>query len=104
MQFRGIEPSATLDRWDEVRRGEHRNIFPYQEEADFFINSSLIYEMPILRPLVETALEAISPQQSCYLEARRLLRLVRYFAPAPAELVPRNSVLQEFIGNSLFSV
>ena len=104
MQFRGISPAGTLDRWDEVRRGEHRNIFPYQEEADLFINSSLIYEMPVLRPLVETALEAITPDQNCYLEARRILRLVRYFEPAPADIVPRTSILQEFIGNSLFHV
>lgn len=104
MQFRGISPAGTLDRWDDVRRGEHRNIFPYQEEADLFINSSLIYEMPILRPLVETALEAITPDQNCYLEARRILRLVRYFESAPADIVPRTSILQEFIGNSLFHV
>ena len=104
MQFRGISPAGTLDRWDEVRRGEHRNIFPYQEEADLFINSSLIYEMPVLRPLVETALEAITPDQNCYLEARRILRLVRYFEPAPTDIVPRTSILQEFIGNSLFHV
>ncbi|MDO4732370.1 MAG: nucleoside kinase [Bacillota bacterium] len=103
MQFRGIDPGNTLERWDDVRRGEHENIFPYQEAADFFINSSLIYELPVLRPLVEDALAAIPSQHSCYGEAQRLLRLVRYFECAPSELVPRNSILQEFIGNSLFS-
>lgn len=104
MQFRGIDPINTLERWDEVRRGEHQNIFPYQDQADIFINSALIYEMPILRPLVETALAAIPPEQHCYREAQRMLRLIRYFEPAPAEIVPRNSILQEFIGNSLFKV
>lgn len=104
MQFRGIPPMETLNRWEDVRRGEHRNIFPYQEEADLFINSSLIYELPVLRPLVEEALAAIPPEDPCALEAGRLLQLIRCFAPAPAEIVPRDSILQEFIGNSLFHV
>ena len=99
---RGISPVETLNLWNEVRRGEHRNIFPYQEEADYFINSALIYELPVLRPLIEKQLAAITDDQSCFLEASRILRLIRYFSPAPDDLVPRNSVLQEFIGNSLF--
>lgn len=102
MQFRNSSAADTLDHWDEVRRGEHRNIFPFQEEADFFINSVLIYELPVLRPAVEAALMEISQEQDCYLEAQRLLRLVRYFTPAPADPVPRASILQEFLGNSIF--
>lgn len=102
IRSRNISAAGTLDRWDEVRRGEHKNIFPFQEEADFFINSVLIYELPVLRPLIETSLMEITPDQSCYLEARRLLRLIRYFAPAPADAVPRTSILQEFLGNSIF--
>ena len=104
MQFRAIEPTSTLERWDDVRRGEHRNIFPYQEEADLFINSALLYELPVLRTLVEGPLEAITQENACYLEAQRILRLIRYFEPAPTDIVPRNSILQEFIGNSLFPV
>ncbi len=101
---RGISPEQTLNRWAEVRRGEHRNIFPFQEEADFFINSALIYELPILRPLIEEKLAAITPTSCCYLEASRILRLLRYFSPATDAAVPRSSILQEFIGNSIFNV
>lgn len=104
MQFRNTTPEATLMHWDEVRRGEHRNIFPFQEEADFFINSVLIYELPILRPVIESALVAVSDDHPSYLEAQRILRLIRYFSPASAEVVPRNSILQEFLGHSIFEV
>jgi len=97
-----MSPAATLNNWDAVRRGEHCNIFPFQEQADFFINSALLYELPVLRPLIEDKLAAIDDQEPYYLEAQRILRLIRYFSPASADLVPRNSVLQEFIGNSIF--
>jgi len=104
MQFRNKTPEQTLDMWDSVRRGEHANIFPFQEEADFFLNSVLIYELPVLRPLVEDALSAVKADSPHYLEACRLLQLIRYFSPATGEAVPRNSILQEFLGNSLFDV
>lgn len=100
---RGLSPETTLSHWDEVRRGEHCNIFPYQEDVDFFVNTALLYELPVLRPLIEDQLAAIGPDKTCYLEAKRLLQLIRYFSPADYDLVPRNSVLQEFIGHSIFS-
>ena len=100
---RGLSPITTLNHWDEVRRGEHCNIFPYQEEVDFFVNSALLYELPVLRPLIEDQLAAIGPEEQCYLEAKRILQLIRYFSPADYDLVSRNSVLQEFIGHSIFS-
>lgn len=99
---RNLKPADTLRLWDEVRRGEHHNIFPFQEQADFFINSALLYELPVLRPLIESKLASIGPEEDCYLEAQRILRLISYFSPAPAELVPRTSVLQEFLGDSIF--
>jgi len=99
---RSMSPIDTLINWDAVRRGEHCNIFPFQEQADFFINSALLYELPVLRPLIEDKLSAIDAQEPSYLEAQRILRLIRYFSPASADLVPRDSVLQEFIGNSIF--
>ncbi len=104
MQFRGIEPKNTLLSWDAVRRGEHMNIFPWQDRADFFVNSCLLYEMCVLRSLVEAPLAAITPEEECYPKAKQALALVQSFAPADASLVPRNSILQEFLGNSLFSV
>ena len=104
MQFRNLSPATTLSLWNKVRRGEHIHIFPYQENADFFINSVLIYELPVLRPLVEGPLAEIGPEDPNYLEAQRVLRLIRMFSPAPADAVPRSSILQEFLGHSLFDV
>jgi uridine kinase len=99
---RNLTPADTFRLWDEVRRGEHRNIFPFQEQADFFINSALLYELPVLRPLIEEQLATIGPEQDSFLEAQRILRLISYFSPAPTDIVPRTSVLQEFLGNSIF--
>ena len=104
MQFRNLSPETTLSLWDKVRRGEHVHIFPYQENADFFINSVLIYELPVLRPLVEGPLALIPRDNPNYLEAQRMLRLIRMFSPAPSDAVPRTSILQEFLGHSLFDV
>ena len=80
------------------------NICPWQDRADFFVNSCLLYEMCVLRSLVEAPLAAITPEEECYPKAKQALALVQSFAPADASLVPRNSILQEFLGNSLFSV
>ena len=64
----------------------------------------LIYELPVLRPLAEGPLSEIGPDDPCYLEAQRVLKLIRLFSPAPADAVPRSSILQEFLGHSLFDV
>ena len=102
MQFRGLSPAATLEHWEEVRCGEHNNIFPYQEEADYFFNSALIYELPVLRLYVEAELAAITPDMPAYLEAKRLLRFIQYFSEAQSDIIPKNSILQEFLGGSCF--
>ena len=104
MQFRNLSPSNTLALWDKVRRGENIHIYPHHDNADFFINSVLIYELPVLRPLAEGPLADIGPDDPNYLEAQRVLRLIRMFSPAPADAVPRSSILQEFLGHSLFDV
>jgi len=104
MQFRGVEPRNTLLHWNEVRKGEHMNIFPWQDLADFFLNSSLLYEMAVLRPMVETSLAAIPFGDETYASAQKALALIRCFEPTGTELVPRNSILQEFLGNSVFKV
>ena len=104
MQFRNLSPSNTLALWDKVRRGENIHIYPHHENADFFINSVLIYELPVLRPLAEGPLADIGPEDPNYLKAQRVLRLIRLFSPAPSDAVPRSSILQEFLGNSLFDV
>lgn len=104
MQFRNLSPSNTLALWDKVRRGENIHIYPHHENADFFINSVLIYELPVLRPLAEGPLSEIGPEDPNYLEAQRVLKLIRLFSPAPSDAVPRSSILQEFLGHSLFDV
>lgn len=101
-QFRGNPASRTIAMWPSVRRGEERNIFPFQEEADFVFNSGLVYELPVLKNLAEPLLQRITPDQEEYSEALRLLEILRYFLPAPADLVPNNSVLREFIGGCCF--
>ena len=102
MQFRNASAEQTLLHWPSVRRGEFANIFPFQEQADYFFNSSLIYELTVLRPLVEPALEEIKPSSPVFLEAKRLKRFIQYFAEGEAKCIPLDSILQEFLGKSCF--
>jgi uridine kinase len=99
--FRGYSALQTLSRWESVRRGEKRNIFPYQENADVMFNSALMYELAVLRPLAEPLLLQIEPRQPHYIEARRLLSILHWLTPMSTELVPDNSLLREFIGGSI---
>jgi uridine kinase len=100
--FRGYTAWDTLSRWESVRRGEKRNIFPHQENADVMFNSALLYELAVLRPMAEPLLLQIEPRQSHYIEARRLLSILGWLKPMSPELVPDNSLLREFIGDSIF--
>jgi uridine kinase len=102
-QFRGYSIIETLERWPMVRKGEEFHIFPYQEEADIIFNSSLTYEMAVLRGLVLPLLISVPPEHPVFSEAKRLMELVMYFLPLPAKFVPSNSILREFIGESSFS-
>ncbi len=98
---RGYSALDTLSRWESVRRGEKRNIFPYQENADAMFNSALLYELAVLRPKAEPLLLQIEPSQPHYIEARRLLSILSWLKTMDAELVPDNSLLREFIGGSI---
>ncbi len=98
---RGYSALDTLSRWESVRRGEKRNIFPHQENADVMFNSALLYELAVLRPLAEPLLLQIEPRQPHYIEARRLLSILAWLTPMEASLVPDNSLLREFIGGSI---
>ena len=100
--FRGYSAEHTLRMWDSVNRGEQKNIFPYQEEADCMFNSSIVYELAVLKPYAEKLLEEIPNTCREYSEARRLLAMLKYFKPMDSDLVPNNSLLREFIGGSLF--
>ncbi len=98
--FRGYSALDTLARWESVRRGEKRNIFPYQENADVMFNSALVYELAVLRPLAEPLLLQVEPGNPYYNEAKRLLSILGWLKPMPQELVPDNSLLREFVGGS----
>jgi uridine kinase len=100
--FRGYNALDTLSRWASVRRGEDQYIFPYQEEADAMFNSSLPYELCVLKERAEELLSKVTNEVEEYSEARRLLRFLSYFVSIPPREVPRNSILREFIGGSIF--
>ncbi len=100
--FRGYSALTTLGRWASVRRGEDRNIFPYQNNADSAFNSALDYELAVLKTYAEPLLKTVKPYHSEYSEAIRLLTFLNNFAPLPATYVPDESILREFIGNSGF--
>lgn len=102
-QFRGASALKTLKQWPDVRQGEEKYIFPFQEEADVMFNSALIYELAALRRYVVPVLEAVTPDVPEYTKARRLLDFCQYFLDLPDEEdVPNNSLLREFIGKSVF--
>ena len=100
--FRGYTALDTLIRWESITRGENLYIFPYQEEADVMFNSSLVYELCVLKTYAEKLLRQIQDDVEEYAEARRLLRFLSYFLEVPSDEVPRNSILREFIGGSIF--
>lgn len=101
-RVRNTNASDTLARWASVRRGEEKNIFPFQEEADVMFNSALIYELAVLKSYAEPLLFSVSPDSSQYIEAKRLLKFLEYVLPVPSENVNHNSILREFIGGSCF--
>ena len=99
---RGADALATLSRWASVRRGEERHIFPYQENADVMLNSSLFYEISVLRPYAEKILREVPDTVPEYDEARRILKFLDNFIPIPPDEIPPTSILREFIGGSSF--
>ena len=101
-QFRGYSALHTLEMWDSVRRGEEKYIFPYQEEADSMFNSSLIYELGVLKKYALPLLGEISEENPEYSEAIRLSDFLRYFETIEEDDVPKTSLLREFIGGGGF--
>jgi uridine kinase len=99
--FRGMSALETLNMWPSVHRGEKMNIFPYQNNADAAFNSALDYELAVLKPYAEPLLKTIKPSDPVYWKAVRLLTFLDNFYPVPANLVPENSLLREFIGGSI---
>lgn len=98
---RGASAQKTIRTWPEVRGGEERNIFPYQEEADVMFNTSLPYELAVLKKYCQPLLDAVGKDEEEYTEAKRLSRLLSYFVPIEDEsTILNNSILKEFIGGS----
>ncbi len=100
-RVRGITPEETIMRWHSVRRGENRNIFPFQENADATFNSALIFELPLLKYYAEPLLRRIDPSSPAYTESIRLLKFLDYIIPlSPDEIaaVPPTSIIREFMG------
>ena len=100
--YRGTSAVDTIKRWQSVRRGEDKHIFPYQEQADVVINSAMIYELCVLKRYAETILHEVPDSVPEFGEANRLLKFLEHFAPIDSDFIPPTSVLREFIGGSSF--
>ncbi len=100
--FRSTSVEETLGMWSSVRRGEERNIFPFQESADIMFNSALLYELAVLKPYLLPLLEGVPEEHPFYMEVNRLKNFLKYFLSLDSSEVPNNSILREFIGGSCF--
>ena len=101
-QFRGTPIEDTLAMWPIVRRGEEKNIFPFQESADIMFNSALLYELAVLKPYILPLLENITESHLYFSEVNRLNKFLKYFLDLDSRDIPNNSILREFIGGSTF--
>lgn len=101
-KYRGTSPLDTIRRWPSVRRGEERWIFPYQENADMTFNSSLIFELAVMKPYAEEILRYFPRDVEEYAEAYRLGKFLSYFTPISTDDIPPTSLLREFLGGSSF--
>jgi uridine kinase len=102
LYYRGYSGEETLTRWKSVREGENKNIFPFQENADYIFDSSLTYELGCIKSHATKELKKIPTSSQNYTEAQRLLLLLSFINDIPERLVPNNSIIREFIGGSCF--
>ena len=100
---RGTDPEETLNMWSSVRRAEHTFIFPYSKSADFILNTALDYELSVLSPVLIEAMKPKCGEELSYL-GKKLLRIASSFASIDTNIVPRDSIVREFIGNGMFNV
>ena len=98
---RGYTAAQTISRWESVRRGEKRHIFPFQENANVMFNSALAYELAALKPFAEPLLRQVPHGTPEYIEAKRLLAFLEWFLPLDISLVPGTSIMREFLGGSI---
>ena len=101
-RHRGNDVNYSLKKWASVRLGEEKNIFPFQDEADVIFNSSLIYEIGVLKTYVEPLLYSVDMDSPYYEEAKRLINMLKMFLPIPSDDIPKDSILREFIGGGCF--
>jgi uridine kinase len=101
-KYRGYHAADTIKRWPSVRKGEERNIFPYQENADIMFNSATLYELAVLKKYADPLLKSVLENQVEYSEATRLLEFLSYFKQISDEEIPPTSLLREFLGGSSF--
>jgi len=101
-KYRGYPAYETIKRWPSVRRGEEKNIFPFQENADVMFNSATLYELAVLKKYAEPILKQVPENRPEYTEAMRLLKFLSYFKPIDDEEIPPTSLLREFLGGSSF--
>lgn len=101
-QFRGYSAKHTISTWHSVNAGEEKNIFPFQEEANSIFNTSLIYELGVLKQMVMPLLEEIKHADKEYAESMRIKNTLKYFKDISPDLVPSNSILKEFLGGGDF--
>jgi len=100
--FRGYDALTTLKTWYSVNRGEEKNIYPFQEYADYMFNSSLIYELAVFKKYAVPLLKEIDNTHKEYGEAQRIIKLLEYFDDIPDDDIPNTSLLREFIGGSIY--
>ena len=101
-QFRGYSAKDTIDVWPKVNAGELQNIFPFQESADSIFNTSLIYELGAFKDIAMKLLSEITPADKQYAEAKRIMNMLRFFEQIPADIIPTNSLIKEFLGGGDF--
>ena len=99
---RGYSPSKTLETWPDVRNGEEKYVFPYQDSANAMFNTSLAYELAVIKTYAEPLLYTIKEEDPNYQTAQRLIELLKFVLPIPSETVPKTSIIREFIGGSYF--
>lgn len=105
IKYRGNDALRTMDMWSGVRKGEEKYIFPFQEEADIMFDSALVYELAVLKKHIKPLLEEIDSTSVHYGEAKKLLKFLQYFREIEDEsIIPPNSILREFIGNTYFDI
>lgn len=99
---RGYNAKSVLDAWSSVREGEEKNVFPFQDDADVIFNTSLLYELGVLKTYAEPLLYMVDEKDDCYKDAVRLLNLLKNILPIPSDCIPKDSIIREFIGDGYY--